>query len=240
MKNEDIFRPIDFNFDQNIILKDLVKMDLFKKSSITTIAYENGRSIIDTDNFFESYDDVTHYDENGNLIQKKYNTYVIYNFTHLPIVSESENESFVNASSGGYRGKRPIWHVYDTAWSWKENTPQSLIDTVNELDLEYISCVRLVGQIPPSKGIVHADSNFKENLKYFKNGGVSITLNVTHGGGHLQYRYKEKLHTIDESKYKCWHFNDALQHRTTEITSPRVQIRVFGKRKYGNTKYGNY
>jgi hypothetical protein len=90
--------------------------------------------------------------------------------------------------------------------------------------------VRLVGQTPPSKGIVHVDSRIKDNLKYYRNGGVSITLNVSDGGGNLQFKSPAGLETVDESKHKAWHFNDALPHCTTEIFTPRIQIRVFGKK----------
>jgi hypothetical protein len=120
--------------------------------------------------------------------------------------------------------------VYDTAWKWKETTPSSIKKVVEALGLSYISCVRLVGQTPPSKGIVHVDSSLRDNIKYFKKGGVSITLNVSDGNGNLQYRTPEGLQTVNESKYKCWYFNDAMPHCTTEITSPRIQLRVFGKK----------
>jgi hypothetical protein len=221
-----VFEPIDFDFDQKQLLTDLLEMDVFNKSHLATVIYNNGRSKYDKDEFFDEYADVLHYNEDGELIEGKYKTFVTYNFTHIPGISETENDSFVDTPEG----KRPIWHVYNCPWVWKESTPQSLIDTVKGLGLKYVSCVRLVGQVPPSKGIVHVDSDFKENLRYLKKGGVNITLNVSDGGGHLQYRYQDEMHTIDESKYKCWHFNDSLQHRTTEITSPRVQIRIFGKK----------
>jgi len=220
------FQSIDLEFNQEQIYKDLQTMQVFDKSFLATVIYNNGRSKYDQDGFFESRDDVVHYDENGNIINGEYSTFVTYNFTHIPGISETENDSFVDTPEG----RRPVWHVYDQEWQWKDTTPKSLIDTVNKLNLSYISCVRLVGQTPPSKGIVHVDATYKDNVRYYKNGGVSITLNISAGGGHLQYRTPKGLETVDESKYKCWHFNDALPHCTTEITSPRIQIRVFGKK----------
>lgn len=225
MTTSTVFEPIDFDFDQKQLLTDLLKMDVFNKSHLGTVEYNNGRSIYDKDEFFDQYADVSHFNENGELIKRKYKTFVLYNFTHIPEIKETENGSYIDTP----KGLRPLWHIYDRPWVWKESTPQSLIDTVNRLGLEYVSCVRMVGQVPPSKGIVHVDSEPRENLQYLKNGGVNITLNVSDGGGHLRYRYKGKMHTLEESRYKCWHFNDSLQHCTTEISSPRVQIRVFGK-----------
>lgn len=201
-------------------------MEIFDKSFLATVIYNNGRSKYDKDGFFDDYSEVSHYDESGKLLQKDYGTFVTYNFTHLPGIKETYDNSFVDTPEG----RKPVWHVYDTAWQWKEDTPKYLQEVVNNLGLEYVSCVRLVGQAPPSKGIVHVDSDFKDNVKYFRNGGTSITLNVSDGGGHLQYRHGDLLETVDESKYQCWFFNDALQHCTTEIFSPRIQIRVFGKR----------
>lgn len=201
-------------------------MKIFDKSFLATVIYNDGRSKYDKDGFFDDYKDVVHYDENGELVTKDYNTFVTYNFTHLPGIEETYDNSFVDTPEG----RRPVWHVYNNAWQWKEDTPEYLKEVVLGLGLKYVSCVRLVGQTPPSKGIVHVDSDFKENYKYLKNGGTSITLNVSAGGGHLQFRHGSELVEIDESKYKCWFFNDAMQHCTTEIFSPRIQIRVFGSK----------
>ena len=220
------FEPINFDFDQKRLYKDLIDSGVFDKSFLATVIYSEGRSKYDKDGFFADYSDVTHYDEDGKLVEADFKTFVTYNFTHLPGVDETENNSFVDTPEG----RRPVWHVYDTAWEWKDNTPQYLKEVVDQLGLSYISCVRLVGQTPPSKGIVHVDSDYRDNLKYFRKGGTSITLNVSDGGGHLQYRIGEDLHTVDESKHKCWFFNDSLQHCTTEITSPRIQLRVFGRK----------
>jgi hypothetical protein len=219
------FEPIDYNFDQALIFDDLMKMNIFDKSFLAMIAYNNGRSVYDQDGHFDDYNDVIHCDLDGNKVEGKFNTFVSYNFTYLPGVEETKTQSFVNTP----KGRRPTWHIYDTPWTWKNDTPQSIIDAVSGLNLSYISCVRLVGQIPPSKGVVHADAIMKDNLKYYRQGGVSITLNVSDGGGNLQYRTPAGLETVNESLHKCWHFNDALPHRTTEIYSPRIQIRVCGK-----------
>ena len=220
------FSPIDFDFDQTAIYNALLNFSVFDRSDLATVIYSDGRSKYDKDGIFEDYQDVVHYDENSNLVKQKYKTFVTYNFTHLPGVEDTINNSFVDTDIG----RRPVWHVYDQPWQWKDDTPACIKETVEQLDLTYISCVRLVGQTPPSKGIVHVDANFKDNLKYYKNGGVSITLNVSDGGGHLEYKVGEEIHTVDESKYKCWYFNDALPHRTTEIFTPRIQLRIFGRK----------
>jgi len=220
------FEPINFDFDQKQIYSDLMEMDIFDKSFLATVIYNNGRSKYDQDGFFDARDDVTHYNENKEVVNGKFNTFVTYNFTHIPGIDETEDKSFVDTPTG----RKPIWHVYNNPWQWKDDTPQSLKTIVEGLGLEYVSCVRLVGQTPPSKGIVHVDADYKDNIRYYKQGGVSITLNVTDGGGNLQFRSPQGLETVDESKHKVWHFNDALPHCTTEITSPRIQVRVFGKK----------
>ena len=221
------FQPIDVDFDQQSLYDDLMSTNMFDKSFLATVIYTEGRSNYDKDGYFEKYDDVTHYDENRKLIENKYKTFVNYNFTHIPGIPATNDTCYLDT----FRGRSPIWHVYDTAWQWKTDTPTSLIDIIGKFDLDYVSCVRLVGQTPPSKGIVHADARYRDNLLYFRNGGVAITLNVSDGGGHLQYRVGDQMHEVDESKYKCWHFDDSMPHCTTEIFSPRVQIRVFGRKK---------
>lgn len=220
------FEPIDYKFDKEQIYQDLLDMQVFDKSFLATVIYNNGRSKYDKDGNFDMYDDVVHYDENGNIIKGNYNTFVTYNFTHIPGINETADSSFVDTPEG----RKPIWHVYNTAWQWKDDTPKSIIDAVEGLGLSFVSCVRLVGQTPPSKGIVHVDADYKDNLRYYRNDGVSITLNVSDGGGHLKYLTPKGMHEVDESKHDCWHFNDALQHCTTEISSPRIQIRVFGRK----------
>lgn len=220
------FAPIDIDFDQQKVYNALMQMNIFDKSFLATVIYNNGRSKYDQDGFFPEYNDVIHYNEHKDIVDAKYNTFVTYNFTHLPGITETENQSFVDTPEG----RKPIWHVYNNQWQWKDDTPIELRNLVDLLDLDYVSCVRLVGQTPPSKGIVHVDADYKDNVRYYKNGGVSITFNISDGGGNLQYRTPQGLETVDENKYKCWHFNDALPHCTTEITSPRIQIRVFGKK----------
>ncbi len=223
----EVFSPLNIDFDQTKIYNDLIQLDIFDKSFLATVIYTEGRSKYDKNGYFDDYQDVIHYDEDQNLVNGKFKTFVTYNFTYIPEIKETETESFVNTDDG----RKPIWHVYDQPWKWKLDTPQSLIDTVAKLNLKYVSCVRLVGQIPPSKGIVHADASYKDNSKYFKNGGAAFTLNVSDGGGHLKYRVGNNLYQIDETKHKVWHFDDSMPHCTTEIKSPRIQIRVFGKRK---------
>ena len=220
------FEPIDYKFNKEQIYNDLLDMQIFDKSFLATVIYKDGRSKYDKDGNFDAYNDVVHYNESGNIVKGQYNTFVTYNFTHIPGIIETEDKSFVDTPEG----RKPIWHVYDTPWEWKKDTPQSIKDAVEDLKLEYVSCVRLVGQTPPSKGIVHVDAEYKDNIRYYKKGGVSITLNVSDGGGHLQYLTPKGMQEVDESIYHCWHFNDALQHRTTEISSPRIQIRVFGRK----------
>jgi hypothetical protein len=223
----EVFTPLNIDFDQQTIYNDLMSTNIFDKSFLATVIYTDGRSKYDKDGYFDDYTDVIHYDEDRNLVDGEYNTFVTYNFTHIPGIEETETQSFVETE----KGRRPIWQVYDQPWQWKDDVPESLKAVVEELDLEYVSCVRLVGQTPPSKGIVHADASYKDNLRYFKKGGVAITLNVADGGGHLKYRVGEELFEVDESKHKVWHFDDSMPHCTSEITSPRIQIRVFGKRK---------
>jgi hypothetical protein len=220
------FRPIEFDFNQQCVYDDLIDMNIFDKGFLATVNYNDGRSKWDQGGYFNEYSDVVHYDEDHNIIKGSYNTFVTYNFTHIPGIDETKDNSFINTSDG----RKPVWHVYDEAWEWKKDTPEYLKNIVSEFNLEYVSCVRLVGQSPPSKGIVHVDAGYKDNFKYYKNGGVSITLNVSDGGGHLQYRVGEEIFEVDESMYKCWHFDDSVPHCTTEIYSPRIQIRIFGKR----------
>ena len=34
---------------------------------------------------------------------------------------------------------------------------------------------------------------------------------------------------VDGSRWDSWHFDDSCSHCTTEVYSPRIQLRVFGK-----------
>ena len=57
------FEPIDYDFDQTKLFDDLIQMNIFSKSFLATVIYNNGRSKYDQDGFFEEYEDVVHYDE---------------------------------------------------------------------------------------------------------------------------------------------------------------------------------
>jgi hypothetical protein len=81
---------------------------------------------------------------------------------------------------------------------------------------------------PPSIGQIHRDSHPIANYKYFKDGFASITFNVAHGGGVLNYIDKDIQHSVDNN-IKLFHFNDSALHGVTPITSERIQLRVWGK-----------
>jgi hypothetical protein len=101
------FEPIEYNFDQRHLFDELTKMNIFDKSFLATVIYNNGRSKYDQDGFFDEYNDVVHYDDNGTKIEGKFNTFVTYNFTHLPNIPETNNQSFVDTPEG----RRPIWEM---------------------------------------------------------------------------------------------------------------------------------
>ena len=81
---------------QSKLFDDLMQMNIFSKSFLATVIYNNGRSKYDQDGFFEEYNDVVHYDENGKKVGGKYNTFVTYNFTYIPTIPETCDNSFVD------------------------------------------------------------------------------------------------------------------------------------------------
>jgi len=68
-------------------------MNIFDKSFLATVIYADGRSKYDKDGYFEDYQDVIHYDENRQLVKQNFNTFVTYNFTHIPGVKETDADS---------------------------------------------------------------------------------------------------------------------------------------------------
>ena len=73
--------------------------------------------------------------------------------------------------------------------------------------------------------------NTKTNSEYYDEGFASITLNIDAGNANLWFYNKadDTEYMVDESRWSTWHFNDALSHCTTEVMSPRIQLRIFGK-----------
>ncbi len=235
-------------YDQVIIKNELLSNNIFEHSIVATTVYQNGKSMwqpdgVFADNRFNKVNEIPHYDvdSSGNrtLVNGKYNTFQTVNLTVRDDYSKQESWEGTNTVENGKvtNGDRvPLWIKYKHPWKFRDDLKLPYTYKVlSSLPFEYIQTVRCVMQQPPSIGVVHADSGPTLNKQYFDDGFASITLNIDAGQGHLWFftESDKQEHSLDESKWDSWHFDDSCRHCTTEIYSPRIQLRAFGKLQSG-------
>lgn len=235
-----VWAKIQHDFDQDLMRKELLSNRIFEKSVVATTNYnDQGYSIWDpqgkafAEEIFQKQKHIHHYKEHNNvreLVNGSMNTFRMLNLTYLPERSMSSTDSWEGKMSDGDR--LPLWIKYTDPWHWRSDLDIPYTKSVIQaLPIEHLLTVRCVIQDPPSIGVVHKDSGPKINTDFYNKGFGSITLNVANGGGSLwfiNYRTGDKF-KIDESQHKCWHFDDACLHCTTEVIAKRIQLRIFAK-----------
>jgi hypothetical protein len=230
-----IYAPIKgFDYDQ---LKIKIEIDqLIKDKAVErTLPFKDGKSIYDSKGILKIADDdllndTSRYylDENLNrvYIPGTYKTYHVFNLTYL----EEEPDSYIDIYRSSDPKKTIFWHKYQKAFTWRNELENTYIKNfIESLPFEYIQGVRLIYMDPPSIGQIHRDSHSFANKKYFDSGFASISLNVDPGGGTLKFLDNEdQEHNVDNS-IKIFHFDDSVSHGVTPISSPRYQVRIWGK-----------
>lgn len=229
-----IFAPINIEFDRVRLYKEIVESSILKSGNIATSHRLNGKNYWDNSTNFQSEQfkklkDVPLWtDEN----QVELSDYKIKTFYQVNVTTFFE-DSLTTVWEGRLEDKTkiPLWIKYNFPWRFRSdiNLPY-LQQVVNCLGLEFVSMIRIVYQTPPSIGLAHKDSGPKTNLEYYNNNGVSITLNVSDGGANLFFVDRHgNEQCIDERRTFSWHFDDSVVHCTTEVISPRIQVRIYGK-----------
>lgn len=240
------FAPLKLQgaFDQVMIKNELLNADIFSHSKVATTVYQNGRSMWQPDGVFEEdefakVNQIHHYtvDDEGNrtLVDGEYNTFQMVNLTERDNYSKQESWEGKNTVVDGKvtnQDRLPLWIKYRHPWQYRGdlNIPYTY-KTIKSLPFEYVQTVRCILQQPPSIGVVHADSGPLTNQTYYDEGFASVTLNIDAGQANLWFYNKDNdtEYMVDESRWDSWHFDDSCSHCTTEVYSPRIQLRVFGK-----------
>lgn len=222
-----------YSFDQNQLIEEIDQL-IATKAEERTLPFENGRSVYDQEGILkiasdDELNDTTKYyvNEQGQRVkvEGKMKTYHVFNLTYLP----EEPESLIDIYRQDDPEKKIFWHTYRQPFTWRTELENTYIKKcVEQFPWAYIQGVRLVYMTPPSIGQVHRDSHPRSNLRYFKDGFASITLNIDHGGGVLKYIFNGKEYSVDNN-VKIFHFNDSVPHGVTPITSNRYQLRMWGK-----------
>lgn len=230
-----IYAPInDFSFDELLIKKEIDS--LIKNHAVErTLPFKDGKSIYDSKGLLKVADDSIlnntsryYLDENLNRIyvEGKFKTYHVFNLTYL----DEEPDSKIDIYSSTDPKKIIFWHKYHKPFIWRSELENTYIKSfIDSLPFEYVQGVRLIYMDPPSVGQVHRDSHTFANKKYFESGFASISLNIDPGGGILKFLDSaDNEHSVDND-VKIFHFDDSVAHGVTTITSPRYQIRIWGK-----------
>jgi hypothetical protein len=229
-----IFAPINIEFDRVKLYKEIIESSILESGNIATSHRLHGKNYWDnSDNFqseqFKKLKDVPLW---TNEHHTELSDYKIKTFYQVNVTTFSE-DSLTTVWEGKLEDKTkvPLWIKYNFPWRFRSdiNLPY-LQQVINDIGLDYVSMIRIVYQTPPSIGLAHKDSGPNTNLEYYNNNGVSITLNVSDGGANLFFVDRQgNEQCIDEKNIFSWHFDDSTIHCTTEVTSPRIQIRIYGK-----------
>ncbi len=238
VKKLPIYVPVvdSFSFDTERIIKEI---DTFigDKAQERTLPFKNGKSIYDPEGKLSIADDdmlndASRYylNEEGQRVPVagKLKTYHVYNLTYLP----EEPESLIDIYRSDDPDKRIFWHTYKKPFTWREELENSYIkQAVEQFPWEYIQGVRLIRMFPPSVGQIHKDSHPKANYRFFREGHVSLSFNIADGGGILNYLDENSEQRNVDNNIKIFHFDDSVAHGVTPISSPRYQLRMWGKLK---------
>lgn len=235
MKKIPPYCPIksNFYFDKDRLIQE-IDLLISNKAQERTLPFENGKSVYDQQGLLKIADDsdlndTTRYflDENGKRvpIEGKYKTYHVFNLTYLP----EEPESMIDIYRTDDPEKNIFSHVNRRKFVWREELENTYIkEVVEQFPWEYLQTVRLIYMKPPSIGQIHVDSHPVKNLKYFRDGHASITLNIEPGGGILNYLESGEQKQVSNDQ-RIFHFDDSVPHGVTPITSERYQLRMWGK-----------
>lgn len=225
-----IFAPIDLNFDQNRLRDEIVSSNILTRSKIATTQKVDGKNFWDDQihfkgRKFKKLNGVPLWDN------KELTPHTIDTFYQVNVTTFDEND-LADVWRGEHKTKTriPLWIAEDYQWSYRSDYHLPYLESViNSIGLNYVSMVRIIVQDPPSIGLIHKDSGIKTNSTYYDNGGVNITLNVTSGGANLYFvDSDDRERHIDEGRIKAWHFNDGVLHCTSEVSSQRIQVRIYG------------
>jgi hypothetical protein len=230
------YAPIPIVYNQDQLKNEIIESGILNDGKIATSHIHDGKNYWDNNiNFkapiFEKLNQVPLWDskEHNFVVQRGIDT-----FKQVNVTTHSDNnqidEVWIHNNKVNYKVSK--WVQYHRPWAYRTdyNLPY-LQSVVEQFNLEFVSMIRIVYQTPPSIGLIHADNLPQVNDWFFKNEGVSITLNVSTGGARLYFLNNEEEITIDEVNTPCWHFDDSVIHCTNEVKDERIQIRIYGKHK---------
>ena len=235
------YAPISLKFDKIKLFNEIKQSGILNNKKLTTPLSVDGKNFWDNGVNFKSEKfkkqtevplwDTT--DETITLNKKDIDTYYEVNVTTPYPAQNDLTPSDVWLIGTEYKSSKPLWIVNNHSWLYRTDFDLPYLKLiVNQLSLDYVSALRIIHQQPPSIGAIHRDSGPVTNATYFKNGGVSITLGVASGGANLYFIDSQgNERTIDEENVSVWHFDDAKLHCTNEVTSERIQIRIYGKHR---------
>jgi hypothetical protein len=225
-----IFAPIKIEFDQDKLYDEIVSSNILEKSKVATTQQVNGKNFWDDQihfkcDKFKKLKEVPLWDD------KKLTPHTINTFYQVNVTTFNEDD-LIDVWKGEHKTKTriPLWISEDYQWQYRSDYNLPYLESIiKSIGLNYVSMVRIIIQDPPSIGLIHKDSGVKTNSSYYDSGGVNITLNVTTGQANLFFIDEDdKERHIDENSIKAWHFNDGVLHCTSEVSSKRIQIRIYG------------
>jgi len=230
-----VYAPLNnrFTFDAARLIAEINSL-IANQAEERTLPFENGRSVYDPAGRLQIASDAdlnntTKYEINEHRqrvkIPGKIKTYHVFNLTYLP----EEQDSLIDIYRNNDPEKKIFWHTYKKPFTWRKELENTYIkQCVEQFPWEYIQGVRLIHMSPPSIGQIHRDSHPRDNLRYFREGFASISFNIDSGNGVLKYLDAGEEKQVNNN-VKIFHFDDSVAHGVTAISSPRYQLRMWGK-----------
>lgn len=238
------YAPIRIEYDKSRLHKEIIESGIFQNGMIATSHIADGNNPLDNGidgnnpwdngiNFkspkFKNQDKVPLWNnrDHNYIVERGINT-----FKQVNVTSHCEHNQIDEVWIHNERVQHKVskWVQYHRPWSYRTDYDLPYLrSVVEQFNLEFVSMIRIIYQNPPSIGLIHVDNVKSINEWYYNNQGVTITLNVSSGGANLYFLQDDKEITIDESNISCWHFDDSVLHCTDEVSSERIQIRIYGK-----------
>jgi len=160
------------------------------------------------------------------LVKRGKETFQVGNFTHIEGIEDTKHHIFY-----GEGNKRRLYvHKHIENWLWRDDiSVPYLKEVIASLPFRHVQMVRLISLFPRSIGVIHRDSGPLLNAMYYKQGGVTISLNACSGNAKLFFDVDNEIYCADNS-LPAWHFNDCVPHCVSQVNSAysRMQVRIWG------------
>jgi hypothetical protein len=231
-----VYAKLNINYPHDVFAEEY---DKFILPNSVTIAnnfkcLENTKQLNECWNMVPNdvYDRADVFDENNNLIKKDYSSWT---GTSLIVAYTHDHDEMHRSKHGSvaFRNTRKgdLKYVFKKAYA-----DLKIVQFIKQLPITDIIGVRCVSLSPNGLSILHRDNNGEkfgerslEENHLWRDGYVSITINISNGGKPLFYSLNSNPTVPLLADDPIYLFNDFVYHGVPLVSSRRRQIRITGK-----------